>query len=298
LIEAGVPGSALHLVFGTGAETGEALTAHPGVDGILFTGSKAVGMNIYHRFSKDFPKPCITEMGGKNPAIVMPSADLDAASEGVMKSAFGLQGQKCSACSRIYVHRSVKDAFLAKLLERTKAIAIGDPSAHGVWLGPVIHERAYKDYQRYAEMAAKDGRVLAGATTLGEGDLAHGYFVAPTLVDGLSQDHYLFKNELFLPFACVAAFDTLDEALRLANDTEYGLTAGFFSKDEREVQSFLDRIEAGVVYVNRRAGATTGAWPGVQPFGGWKGSGSSGKASGGLYYVQQFMREQSRTIVH
>ncbi|HJS57491.1 MAG TPA: aldehyde dehydrogenase family protein [Vicinamibacteria bacterium] len=298
LIEAGVPKSALHLVFGTGAETGEALTSHPGVDGILFTGSKAVGMNIYHRFSKDFPKPCITEMGGKNPAIVMPSADLDAAAEGVMKSAFGLQGQKCSACSRIYAHSSVKDALLAKLLERTKAITIGDPSAHGVWLGPVIHERAYKDYQRYAEMAWKDGKVLAGGKALTEGELAHGYFVAPTLVDGLPQDHYLFRNELFVPFACVATFESLDEALRLANDTEYGLTAGFFSKDEREVQSFLDRIEAGVVYVNRKAGATTGAWPGVQPFGGWKGSGSSGKASGGLYYVQQFMREQSRTIVH
>jgi len=298
LIEAGVPGSALHIVFGTGAETGEALTSHPGVDGILFTGSKAVGMNIYHRFSKDFPKPCITEMGGKNPAIIMPSADLDAAAEGVMKSAFGLQGQKCSACSRIYVHKDVKDAFLAKLLERTQAITIGDPSQHGVWLGPVIHQRAYKDYQRYAEMAWRDGKVLAGAKTLTDGDLAHGHFVAPTLVDGLGQDHYLFRNELFVPFACIAAFSTLDEALKLANDTEYGLTAGFFSAVEAEVQAFLDRIEAGVVYVNRKAGATTGAWPGVQPFGGWKGSGSSGKASGGLYYVQQFLREQSRTIVH
>jgi 1-pyrroline-5-carboxylate dehydrogenase len=147
-------------------------------------------------------------------------------------------------------------------------------------------------------MAWKDGKVLAGARTLTDADLAHGYFVAPTLVDGLAQDHFLFRNELFVPFACIGSFATLDEALRLANDTEYGLTAGFFSGVESEVQAFLDRIEAGVVYVNRRAGATTGAWPGVQPFGGWKGSGSSGKASGGLYYVQQFMREQSRTIVH
>jgi 1-pyrroline-5-carboxylate dehydrogenase len=297
-VAAGLPGSALQLVFGTGSETGEALSAHPGVDGILFTGSKAVGMNIYHRFSKDFPKPCITEMGGKNPAIVMPSADLDAAAEGVMKSAFGLQGQKCSACSRIYVHRDVKDAFVGKLLERTGAISIGDPSRHGVWLGPVIHERAYKAYQGYAEMARKDGQVLTGARVLTDGELAHGYFVAPTLVEGLGQDHDLFRNELFVPFACLATFSTLDEALKLANDTEYGLTAGFFSRKADEVQAFLERIEAGVVYVNRKAGATTGAWPGVQPFGGWKGSGSSGKASGGPYYVQQFMREQSRTIVH
>ncbi len=297
-IEAGVPTGALHIVFGTGPQTGEALTSHPSVDGILFTGSKAVGMNIYHRFSQNYPKPCITEMGGKNPAIVMGSADLADAAEGVMKSAFGLQGQKCSACSRIYVHESVKEKFTALLLDKIKAITVGDPSAHGVFLGPVIHERAYKDYAKYAEMAWKDGKVLAGGKALTDGALAHGYFVAPTLVDALPKDHYLFQNELFLPFACIAGFKTLDEALELANGTEYGLTAGFFSADQKEIDAFLARIEAGVVYVNRKAGATTGAWPGVQPFGGWKGSGSSGKASGGLYYVQQFMREQSRTIVH
>jgi 1-pyrroline-5-carboxylate dehydrogenase len=297
-IEAGVPTGALHLTFGTGPETGEALTSHPGVDGILFTGSKAVGMGIYHRFSKDFPKPCITEMGGKNPAIVMDSANLADAAEGIMKSAFGLQGQKCSACSRIYVHASVKDEFVELLLQKTAAITIGDPSAHGVWLGPVIHQRAYKDYAKYAEMAWKDGKVLAGGKALTDGELAHGYFVAPTIVDGLAQDHYLFQNELFVPIVCVAPFDTLEQALDLANGTEYGLTAGFFSAEQAEIDRFLARIEAGVVYINRKAGATTGAWPGVQPFGGWKGSGSSGKASGGLYYVQQFMREQSRTIVH
>lgn len=296
--EAGVPAGALHLVFGTGPETGEALTSHPAVDGILFTGSKAVGMNIYHRFSQNYPKPCITEMGGKNPAIVMASANLEDAAEGVMKSAFGLQGQKCSACSRIYVQRRVKDTFLDLLLQKTKAITIGDPSRHGIWLGPLIHQRAYKDYAKYAELAWKDGKVLTGGKALTDGDLAHGYFVAPTLVDGLPTDHYLFQNELFQPMACIAPFEALDEALELANGTEYGLTAGFFSADPKDVDRFLEKIEAGVVYVNRKAGATTGAWPGVQPFGGWKGSGSSGKASGGLYYVQQFMREQSRTIVH
>jgi 1-pyrroline-5-carboxylate dehydrogenase len=122
--------------------------------------------------------------------------------------------------------------------------------------------------------------------------------VAPTVVDGLPRDHALFKEEMFVPIVCLAGVSSLDEAIALANASEYGLTAGFFGQDPREIQAFLDRIEAGVVYVNRRAGATTGAWPGVQPFGGWKGSGSTGKASGGLYYVQQFMREQSRTIVH
>jgi 1-pyrroline-5-carboxylate dehydrogenase len=297
LREAGVPASALQLVHGTGPETGQALALHPGVDGLLFTGSKAIGMALLRQFSRDYPKPCITEMGGKNPAIVMPSADLDAAAEGVMRSAFGLQGQKCSACSRVYVHEQVKDEFARRLLEKTGGLTIGDPSRDGVFLGPVIHERAYQSYERAAEAARRDGKVLAGGRTLREGELAHGYFVAPTVVDELPKQHALFREELFLPLVCLASVDSLEEALNWANNTEYGLTAGFFSEDPSEIDAFLEKIEAGVVYVNRRAGATTGAWPGVQPFGGWKGSGSSGKASGGLYYVQQFMREQSRTIV-
>jgi len=296
--EAGLPDGVLNVVFGTGDVAGEALATHPGVDGLLFTGSKAVGMSILRRFSRDWPKPCITEMGGKNPAIVMPSADLDDAAEGVMRSAFGLQGQKCSACSRVYLHDTVKERFVALLLEKTGRLTIGDPSRDGVFLGPVIHERAYRSYERYADLARREGRVLAGARLLRDGDLAHGYFVAPTVVDDLPKDHALFREEMFVPIVCLAGIGSLEEGLRLANETEYGLTAGFFSQKPAEVDAFLAGIEAGVVYVNRRAGATTGAWPGVQPFGGWKGSGSSGKASGGLYYVQQFMREQSRTIVH
>lgn len=295
--EAGVPSDAIHLVFGPGS-TGESLAFHPGVDGLLFTGSKTVGMAILRRFSREYPKPCITEMGGKNPAIVMPSADLDAAAEGVMRSAFGLQGQKCSACSRVYVHADVKAEFESRLLEKTRAIVVGDPSRAGVTVGPVIHDRAFQTFERAAATAHRDGRVLAGGRTLREGHLAHGYFVSPTIVDGLALDHDLFRDELFVPFVALASIRSLDEAIDLANRTEYGLTAGFFSAEQEEIDAFLARIEAGVVYVNRRAGATTGAWPGVQPFGGWKGSGSSGKASGGLYYVQQFMREQSRTIVH
>jgi 1-pyrroline-5-carboxylate dehydrogenase len=236
-------------------------------------------------------------MGGKNPAIVMPSADLDAAAEGVMRSAFGLQGQKCSACSRVYVHERVKDEFTRRLVEKTAALKVGDPSQDGVFLGPVIHERAFQNYERAAEAAHRDGKVLCGGRSLREGELAHGYFVAPTVVDGLPKQHALFREELFLPVVCVAGIGSLEEALNWANNTEYGLTAGIFSAEPAEIDGFLEKIEAGVVYVNRRAGATTGAWPGVQPFGGWKGSGSSGKASGGLYYVQQFMREQSRTIV-
>jgi 1-pyrroline-5-carboxylate dehydrogenase len=295
--DAGLPPGALNLLHGSGELAGQALAGNPGVDGLLFTGSKEVGMSLFRSFSRDWPKPCITEMGGKNPALVMPSADLDAAAEGVARSAFGLQGQKCSACSRVYVHESVKDAFTRLLVERTRALTVGDPSQHGVFLGPVIHERAYRDYLMAAQEAHADGRVLTGGTALREGELAHGWFVAPTVVEGLPPDHRLFREELFVPILCLAPVQSFDEAIERANRTEYGLTAGLFSHEPAEVEGFLERIEAGVVYVNRRAGATTGAWPGVQPFGGWKGSGSSGKASGGLYYVPQFLREQSHTIV-
>jgi 1-pyrroline-5-carboxylate dehydrogenase len=295
--EAGVPAGALHLVFGGGTVAGQALANHPDVDGMLFTGSKAVGMDLLHRFSRDYPKPCITEMGGKNPAIVMPSADLDAAAEGVMRSAFGLSGQKCSACSRVYVHEDVRARFTELLLAKTAGIVVGDPSKAGVFLGPVIHERAFATYEEAAAEARRDGKALAGARSLREGELAHGFFVAPTVVE-LAKDHRLFRDELFVPFVALAGIGSLEEGIELGNRTEYGLTAGFFSQEQREIDTFLERIQAGVVYVNRRAGATTGAWPGVQPFGGWKASGSSGKASGGLYYVQQFLREQSRTIVH
>ena len=138
---------------GRGEPTGRALAEHPQVDGLLFTGSKAMGLALRQRFAGAFPRPCIAEMGGKNPALVMPSADLDAAAEGVMRSAFGLQGQKCSACSRVYVHASVRDAFTDLLLEKTRALTMGDPSRHGVFLGPVIHERAFDAYAAYAALA-------------------------------------------------------------------------------------------------------------------------------------------------
>ena len=164
-------------------------------------------------------------------------------------------------------------------------------------MGPVINKPAYEKYARFAEIARRDGRILAGGEALRGEPYDHGFFVTPTIVAGLPKDHRLSREEMFLPITCLWEVDSVDEAIDLANRTEFGLTAGFFGKDDREVRKFFDRIEAGVVYVNRRAGATTGAWPGVNPFGGWKGSGSSGKASGGPYYVAQFMREQSRTRI-
>ncbi|MEK7799329.1 MAG: aldehyde dehydrogenase family protein, partial [Acidobacteriota bacterium] len=260
-------------------------------------GSREVGYEIYRKFSRAYPKPCIAEMGGKNPAIICASADLDAAGDGVLKSAFGLQGQKCSACSRIYVHRSVAKAFTEMLVEKTRKIAIGDPVKKENWLGPVINKAACDKYARFVEIGRKDGKILAGGEQLKGEPYDHGFFVRPTLIGGLPKDHRLMHEEMFLPITCLWEVSSVDEALDLANRTDYGLTAGLFTSDEKEIKKFFDRIEAGVVYVNRRAGATTGAWPGINPFGGWKGSGSSGKSSGGPYYVAQFMREQSRTLI-
>jgi 1-pyrroline-5-carboxylate dehydrogenase len=295
LLAAGVPADAVHLLPG-GDEVGKRLVAHPGVDGLTFTGSYEVGMQIERSFLTDFPKPIIAEMGGKNPTVVSRHADVAAAALGVARSAFGLSGQKCSACSRVYVERPVYDEFLDALAERARALTIGEPTERATYLGPVIDAEAVQRFADAVEHARKHGRVVTGGEAA-QGTLPEGHYLAPTVVTDLPTDDRLFTDELFVPLVAVAPVDSLDEAMALANGTHLGLTAGFFSADDAEVQRFLDTVEAGVVYVNRPAGATTGAWPGVQPFGGWKGSGSAGKAGGGLYYVQQYLREQSRTVV-
>lgn len=295
--DAGIPAGVFNMVMGPGETVGKEIQANPGVDGILFTGSFEVGYRLYQEFPRPYPKPVIVEMGGKNPAIVTANADLDEAAEGVMRSAFGLSGQKCSANSRVYVERPVFDRFVGLLVDKTKAIAVGDPLRKESWMGPVINEQAVARYQAAVGEARTHGQVVLGGERLTGGTWDQGFYVAPTVVTGLPTDHRLLHDELFLPFLVVLPVDSLDEALRLSNANIQGLTAGMYSEDEAEQERFLDEIEAGVVYVNRRAGATTGAWPGVQPFGGWKGSTATGKAGGGLYYVQQFMREQSQTVV-
>jgi 1-pyrroline-5-carboxylate dehydrogenase len=151
-------------------------------------------------------------------------------------------------------------------------------------------------YREAVDEARASGEIVAGGEVLEEGEFARGNFVRPTVVK-VPDDSWLWKRELFVPFVAVTAIDSIDEGLQRANDTEYGLTAGFYSEDDAEVERFCNGIHAGVIYINRRAGATTGAWPGVQPFGGWKGSGTTGKAAGGPYYVIQYMREQSRTVI-
>jgi 1-pyrroline-5-carboxylate dehydrogenase len=237
-------------------------------------------------------------MGGKNPAIITTSADLDKASDGVMRSSFGAQGQKCSACSRVYIQRDVRQKFVDLLVEKTQRIKVGNPLERDVWMGPVINEAAVKTYLSAVERAKRDGgKILTGGRRLVEPPLDRGYFVEPTIIDGLPATHPLFSEELFVPIVVLADVMTLDEALELANRTEYGLTAGIYSEREDELSTFFERIQAGVTYANRRAGATTGAWPGINPFGGWKASGSTGRGTGGPYYVQQFMREQSRVRI-
>ena len=293
---AGLPRGVFNMVTGPGATVGVELQENDGVDGLLFTGSYEVGFNqVFKKFSRKFPKPVIVEMGGKNPAIVSARADLEEAAEGVMRSAFGYGGQKCSACSRIYVEEPVYEAFLGQLVAKMKAITIGDPTDRKVWLGPLVNAKAAAKYDAAVAEARRDGRVVTG----GERLAGHGtdLFVAPTIVADLPANHRIWREELFVPVVAIAPVKSLDEAFERANDTIYGLTAGFYSDDKDEIDRFEEVIEAGVIYINRRAGATTGAWPGIQPFGGWKASGTTGKAGGGLYYVQQFMREQSQTLV-
>ncbi|HEY5658568.1 MAG TPA: aldehyde dehydrogenase family protein, partial [Myxococcota bacterium] len=293
--EAGVPADVLHFVSGRGSVIGDALWQNPKVGGVVFTGSKEVGLKMFKGFSEQWVRPCLMELGGKNACIVTESADVDAAAEGVMKSAFGLQNQKCSACSRVYVHRKVAEAFTAKLVEKTRSIRIGDPTERDVYFGPVINQNAVKTFERAVEMAQKDGTILLGGGRMTEAPFARGNFVAPTIVKAPLSSQ-LFMEEFFVPILVIGEVDSLDQAIAEANKAEYGLTAGLFSGKQDEVEKFFDEIEVGVTYVNKRSGATTGAWPGAQPFTGWKGSGSSGKGGCGPYYVMQFMREQSRCV--
>lgn len=294
--DAGLPTGVFNFITGRGADIGDSLVQHPLISGVVFTGSKAVGMRMFRLLSEKWVKPCLMELGGKNPAIVMDTADLDAAAQGVSKSAWGLQNQKCSACSRVYVHRDVADAFVEKLIAESSDLVIGDPTEEGVYLGPVINEAAVKTFEETVALARQEGEVLLGGQRLTDGALAKGRFVAPTIVKA-PLDSKLFTEEFFVPILAVGVVDSLDQALAESNKAEYGLTAGIYSAKEDEIARFYDEIESGVAFVNKRTGATTGSWPGAQPFCGWKGSGGSGKGGNGPYYVAQFMREQCRTRI-
>jgi acyl-CoA reductase-like NAD-dependent aldehyde dehydrogenase len=295
--DAGVPAGVFNYLGGSGDEVGRALVQHPLTAGVTFTGSHAVGMQIARGLvAGPYPRPCIAEMGGKNPCIVTAEADLECAAAGIVRSAFGMCGQKCSALSRLYVHFAVAEELLAKLIRRTGALSIGDPIQRQNWLGPVATESGYEAYARYAsQLRDRGSRILIGGQRLTAGDFAQGLFVQPTIAEA-APGHPLWQEEMFLPILMVQRVSSKEEGMQVANDSALGLTAGFYGARD-EVAWFQEHIQAGTTYANRPQGATTGAWPGYQPFVGWKGSGNTGKAIASQYYLPQYLREQSQTVV-
>jgi 1-pyrroline-5-carboxylate dehydrogenase len=295
--DAGLPEGVFNFVTGPGRTLGQALIDSPAVAGLTFTGSYNVGMGIFRDFAEGkYVRPTILELGGKNPTIVSRNADVERAAIGIVRSAFGLQGQKCSACSRVYVEEPLYDELVSRIVELTDKLAIGDPTSRENYLGPVVNRGAYQDFQEFMSDLKGAGTVLTGGDILTEGIYANGYFCQPTIVGDVPLDHKLWKHEMFVPITMIAKVANLEQAMQLANDVDYGLTSGFYGSKE-EVKWFFENIQAGVNYANRPQGATTGAWPGFQPFGGWKGSGSSGKNAGGHYYLQLFMHEQIQTYI-
>jgi 1-pyrroline-5-carboxylate dehydrogenase len=295
--DAGVPAGVFNYLADPDDSAGPLLVDHPRVSGVTFTGSYDVGMQICRKSSAGvYPKPSIVEMGGKNAAIVTANGDLDRAALGIMRSAFGLSGQKCSALSRLFVEESVADALIGKLRPIVEAIKIGDPTLAENYIGPVGNADGYRNYKRYVQELRNNGAtIIAGGGALTDGDLEKGFFCAPTVAEA-PLDHPLWKQEMFVPILMLARVPDKETGMRLANDTHLGLTAGFYGNED-ETRWFFDNIEAGVTYANRPQGATTGAWPGYQPFGGWKGSGSTGKGIASFYYLAEYMREQSQTSV-
>jgi 1-pyrroline-5-carboxylate dehydrogenase len=296
-VEAGLPQGAVNYVTGSGSVLGQALVDNPDIDGLTFTGSYDVGMGIYRSFAQGrYVRPIILEMGGKNPAIVSRNADVEHAALGIVRSAFGLQGQKCSACSRVFIEEPLYDQVVERIIELTSQLAVGDPTERSVYMGPVANSSAYRDYLTFTDEIKAAGTILTGGEVIAEGKFADGYFCTPTVAADVPLDHHLWKHEMFLPITMVHNVQNIDEAMQLANEVDYGLTSGFYGSDE-EVKWYFEHTQAGVNYANRPQGATTGAWPGYQPFGGWKGSGSSGKNAGGHYYLQLYMQEQIQTTV-
>ncbi|MEA3204233.1 MAG: 1-pyrroline-5-carboxylate dehydrogenase [Thermoplasmata archaeon] len=302
LREAGVPGSALHFLSAADHGISSELLEAPEVDGLVFTGSKAIGMKAWQNAAQHGrPKPLIAEMGGKNPIIVSDKADLDKAVQGVFKSAFGYQGQKCSACSRVYVHKKVAKEFTERLVKLTEAATVGPPWRKESYMGPVIGADKLKLVAELAAQVKKDGgKVLAGGTRAekgADGKKLDGNYMRPTIVGGkLPADHRVFREEFFMPFLAVHEVASFAEGIREGNAAQYGLTAGCFTEDDQEAQQFFATIEAGVTYLNRAAGGSTAAVVNGQAFVGWKNSGSTGNGAGGRYYLLQFTREQSQTI--
>jgi len=290
LLEAGFPPASFSLLVGSGAQVGDVLVEHPKTRFISFTGSRDVGLRINELAAKPrkgqiWIKRVVAEMGGKDAIIVDREADLDQAVTGVVQSAFGYQGQKCSACSRAIVDERVYDEFVAKLAERVKAIRVGESDKPENYMGPVISEGAMKTILGYIETGKKEGRLLAGGGTAA-GD---GYYVQPTVIADVDRSARIFQEEIFGPVLAVTKARDFDHALELANDSEYGLTGAVYTKSSDKAREASDRFFVGNLYINRKC---TGAMVGAHPFGGFNMSGTDSKA-GGPEYLLQFLQAKS-----
>jgi 1-pyrroline-5-carboxylate dehydrogenase len=293
--DAGVPPGVFNYVTGPGSEVGDELVVNPKVAGIAFTGSRSTGLGmIKQSYDMGLQKVFVVEMGGKNPVIVSKYANIDDSVSGIASAAFGYCGQKCSAASRVYVHESIKEEFVSKLLDKVRTFRVGDPLVKENYMGPLIGNAALERYKAAVEEARKSGRVVYGGNQVNMNNA--GAYVEPTIVEA-DHSNRLFHEELFLPFLVIDTYKKFEDALIKANDVPYGLTAGLYSLKKSEINQFLKEIRAGVVYINRETSATTGAIVGLHTFVGWKGSGLSGKGTGSRFYLQQFMREQSQAIV-
>ena len=295
--DAGIPDGVFNFISGPDDELGKILVDHPDVDGVTFTGSYKVGMEIYRKFAgRDYARPVVLEMGGKNATIVSQNANLEHAALGIVRAAFGTAGQKCSCTSRVYVEAGVYAEVLDLVGKYTEKLIVGDPTRREVYVGPLINMAGYQAFQDHCEELSSAGRIITGGVTLHDGDREYGLYCAPTVVADVPLDHPYWTRELFVPVLMIGKVNSLAQAMELTNDTVYGLTGGFFGSQE-ETQKYFEQIQVGTSYANRMQGASTGAWPGYQSFGGWKGSSSVGRGTGGPYYILSYLREQSQTTV-
>ena len=290
LLEAGFPERSFTLLTGSGSAIGDLLVQHPKTRFVAFTGSRDVGLRINELAAKHQPgqiwiKRVIAEMGGKDAIIVDADSDLDQAVEGVAVSAFGYQGQKCSACSRAIVDEKIYEQFLSKLQARVAGIRVGAADDPSNYMGPVISEGARRTILGYIETGKREGRLIMG----GEAPSGEGYFIAPTVIADVAPSAKIFQEEIFGPVLAVSKAKSFAQALEMANDSQYGLTGAVYSNDPAHIQQARDRFFVGNLYINRKC---TGAMVGVHPFGGFNLSGTDSKA-GGPDYLLLFLQAKS-----
>ena len=290
LLEAGFPERSFTLLTGSGSAVGDVLVQHPKTRFVSFTGSRDVGLRINELAARTQPgqiwiKRVIAEMGGKDAIIVDGESDLDKAVDGVLASAFGYQGQKCSACSRAIVDAKIYDPFVEKLAAKAKNIKVGESDDPGNYMGPVISESARKSILKYIEVGKKEGRVVAGDRPAPEG----GYFIPPTIIADIGPKARVFQEEIFGPVLAIAKAKDFEHALEMANDSQYGLTGAVFSNNPDHLRQAKERFHVGNLYFNRKC---TGAMVGAHPFGGFNMSGTDSKA-GGPDYLLLFLQAKS-----